>query len=326
VSGNESQDGLQQTRLLEWRVSEDQIDHNGHVGTNDYALKGGEASLELLRRLGMNVEDLKTSGTSLRAQDSFVRYYREQTLGASLVMKGGVVAVEPDTLTVYHELHNQDNGELSAVVTQRLETCDVETREPRNLPGSVVSAASEHLVTVPEHGRPRSLDLTNPGSRVSSDELEKRGLGVGQGGFGAPGPYKVEADLCDPNGYLEVALGLGFTWLRRPSREEIEKDPKWVRHMRMVKERKTGWVALESRMSLFSTPRAGDELRNFSAVVARQTKTRHRMIWTFNLTSGALACIHQQVDLAFDLANRKGIEITEDLLGRLGERFEPDLA
>jgi len=171
-------------------VTEDQIDHLGHMNVRFYGLNAVAGTHAILEEAGLPAE------TSI--VDLHTRHHHEQMLGAALEVHSGLVDVGRG-LAVYHELRNAADGDLAATFVHVLD-------HPR---------LEAPVTDIPENGRPRSLDLaTDPvGSAPSVEVLRPLGLETG-----AP---RVVDEAATP------ATAAGLIWGGPPSDEEVRD---WIQH------------------------------------------------------------------------------------------------
>ena len=94
-------------------VTEDQIDHLGHMNVRFYGVNAHMGTAAILDRLGI-------ARDAAPVVDSYTRHRREQLLGAPLVVRSGVLAAAPAELRIYHELANEDSDELAATFVHRV--------------------------------------------------------------------------------------------------------------------------------------------------------------------------------------------------------------
>ena len=141
--------------------------------------------------------------------DSYTRHRREQLLGAPLVVRSGVLDAGPTELRIYHELANEDSGELAATFVHRVRP---EAGTPR-LPDDVADRAAGLLTTIPPHGASRSIALESDPLAVAPAmaELRDRKLAMRK-------PRAVSAEECATRRHLPPHDGPDARVGRRPGR------------------------------------------------------------------------------------------------------------
>lgn len=299
--------------LLETRVAEDEIDELGHLSVPFYEARALKGSHELLARHGLDVRALEAAGVQLTLVDAFSRNYREQFLGAPLVVQGGVLGVEDGQARLYQQIVNTERDELSAVFVHRLALQQAESRASEPFDETLIDDLLAARVVWPEHGQPRTLDLSRPPHRLTLDEARRLGLA-------SRGERVIEAGECNAEGFLEPGR---FQHLPYSGPKPEDPTLQWV--FETPDGTRVGLADLETRNTLLALPREGDRIQAFSAEVALARKTVRRSHWVFDLESGTLLTTGSVVMACLDLDARRAIEITGDLLAMFERRFHPDL-
>jgi len=277
-------------------VTEDQIDHLGHMNVRFYGVNAQAGNAALLGDLAAQ------SAVNLRPIDVYTRHHAEQLLGARLVVRSGVIDIGADSLRVYHELANEDTGILAATFFHRLRA-EGPIGEPVSLPGAIVDFASAVIVPVPAHGATRSIALATdpvagaPELRVLQDrELAMRKVRT------------VSADECDADGSYLRSNAPMLAWAGEPvnrgTPEMVHVGPGGIR---------MGWASMETRLRVARLPRAGDRIQSFSAVIGLRDKTSHRILWAYDVDRGDLLITFEIVNLAFDIEARAAMSIPPNI-------------
>jgi len=304
---------MTELRLLhEATVAEEEIDHLGHMNVRFYlekALRGTEA---LAAAHGLDPEACRRLGGMLELRDSYTRHLREQLVGARLAVRGGVLSVRTDGLRCYQELVNRDGDERAATFVHELALRRRETGEPLPLPEMVAKSAGEAQVAWPEHGRPRTLDLSRVPPALPLAVARERGLAMRE-------PRVVGPEECDAEGRFLASRYLDLVWGGEPSgfrtAVPLFEDAG----------RRFGWATMESRGVLLALPRVGTRIQSFGAEVELARKTSFRHHWVYDLDRETLLCTSSIVNLAFDLEARRAIEIPASLRQTLEAQYHPDL-
>lgn len=139
-------DGLTVTHTS--NVTEDQIDHLGHMNVRYYAVNARAATQSFLG--------------PCEVFDMYTRHHREQLLGTELEVRSAVLDADANSARVYHELANAATGELAATFVYRART----------------QASGGDSVELPERGRPRSIDIDARVATPALDELRELGLAM----------------------------------------------------------------------------------------------------------------------------------------------------
>ncbi len=290
-------------------VTEDQIDHLGHMNVQYYGTNARAATHAMEATLAVP-DDLQ-----LRLVDVYTRHHREQLLGTELEVRSGVVDADPGGLRLYHELAARETGDLAAAFMHHLvPTASGPTTSA--LPESVVDQAQKRVIAVPDHGTSRSITLdVDPASAPPPlEELQTRDLAMRY-------PRSVGAEECDDTGEVRWESVSGLTWGGEPISNR--------RHMHLYEGDdglRMGWATMETRMSVRRLPHRGDRIQSFSAVVDVRDKTSQRIQWAYDLDRGDLLTTFEIVNLAFDIGGRRAISIPDELRVLEEARLQPDLA
>jgi acyl-CoA thioesterase FadM len=272
-------------------VTDDQIDHLGHMNVRFYGVNAQAGSRALLAVIAPD-----------RAQgfvpvDFYTRHHREQLLGARLVVRSGVVDVGPDQLRLYHELANEETGELAATFVHRV--VEDAALPGGALPEDVVDRARAMVVVVPEHGATRTITL-DADPIASAPTMERvRELDLAMRKVRA-----VTPEECDASGIYIRANAPMLTWagdpVHRGSPEMLYEGPGGER---------MGWASMETRIAVRRLPRVGDRVQSFSAVIGLADKTSYRIQWVYDVDAGDLLTTFEIVNLAFDTGARRPLSI-----------------
>lgn len=290
-------------------VTEDQIDHLGHMNVMYYAVNAHAATRAVLGELA------GWDGRAHLVHDTYTRHHREQLLGAPLVVRSAVLAATPAVLRLHHELANADTGELAATFVHGLSPMDAEGRRTE-LPDTSVAAASAEVVPTPDHAAPRSISLDADLllHAPSIELLRDRGLAMRK-------ERRVSAEECDAAGHYRVERAPMLTWAGEPLEGGLDD----VLH-ETADGIRMGWAVMENRIQIGTLPRAGTRIQSFGAGVGIQDKVTHKVHWTFDLDSGELLTAFESINMAFDIGGRRAMSIPAGYRERELERLQPDLA
>ncbi len=305
-------------------VAADEIDGLGHLNVRFYLSRAQAANRALLAMLGLDGEAVETLSARLVPADSYTRYHREQFEGAELSVRGGVLEAHGDAVRAYFELLNEAKGEVAATFIIKTALADRATRRPLPLPARLLAEAPDALVTLPERGRPRTADLGLPRTDLSFDDVAGRLGEEGPDPFSRQLERTIEPEACDEYGFLSDSEDFMFGALRqqRPGEGERWGPPTF----KTDEGHRFGWASLETRNLRLSQPRAGETIRSVGGEIGLHDKVRHSRRWIFNVTSGAVVSMNDNIALALDLDARRPIAIPLSVRGDLEKRFVPELA
>jgi acyl-CoA thioester hydrolase len=289
-----------------------ETDLMGHMNVQFYMEKAthGLAALGLALGLALGVDP--RGGHRLKARTHHVRFLRERRAGAPFYIRAGVLAVEEDGLQIYQEMVGTRSGEVAAAFT-----ADVELEEnngaPCALPAAVREKASELRVELPEHGRPRGLELYPPRPEPSMGEADTLGL--------IPTlQCQIQPSQCDDEGRLLTRHFMGLVSDAVPNlitqvQGDIQSRPLG-----------TGGAALEYRLIYRAHSRPGDVIVVRSGLRTVSSKTYVWTHWLFDLASGACVSTAEAVAIGLDLETRKAVALSETARQELAKKVIPELS
>lgn len=291
-------------------VTQDQIDHLGHMNVRFYTALACAGAGELTGRLGRGGQN----DARIWERDVYVRHRREQLVGAHLEVRGGVLDASPDRIRVYEELANVDTGDVAATFVMGLAAID-EDRNPAKFSDEVIDRAGARTVEIPEHGMSRSISFEDePAGPPSLDVLQARDLAQRQ-------VRVLEAAECDEGGWYPSDMMMALVWGGEPL------PGRAFQPFHATPDGKTlAWATMETRAVWSRLPRVGDRVQSFNAEIGVGEKTFNSRYWVYDLDRGELVCDFSVVSLAFDLEARRSVVIPDALRESMGQRLHPDLA
>ena len=299
---------LQTTHASE--VTEDQIDHLGHMNVRYYAENARAGTRAMLAGL---------PGWGRRpfvVHDIYTRHHREQMLGTALVVRSAVLGADRDGLRLHHELAARDSGVLAATFVHRVSPLD-EGGERAPLSDRLAAAAQDLAIpAAPPYAATRtiSLDADVMASAPSLDDARARGLAMRR-------ERLVSPEECDADGAYRPDLAPMLVWGGEP----VGRDAgPWLEEM--PDGRLMGWASMETRIQTRRLPRVGERVQSFGATVAIQDKVTYRVHWCFDVEQGELLAGFEIVNMAFDTRGRRPMSIPDAHRQRELASLQPDLA
>ncbi|MEJ0064473.1 MAG: thioesterase family protein [Caulobacteraceae bacterium] len=314
--------------LYSSEVKSSEIDHLGHMNVRFYMERAQRANKALMESLGLGPAACEALGGRLAQNDSYTRYHREQFVGSMLQVRGGVLEASAEGLSLYFEVVNDAKAQVAASFIIGVSLCDRATRARLPLPPEAVAKAAAKTIEAPEHGQPRTVDLSAPRLDLRFEDLAER-LGDDHADPMSRRMQRViEAADCDEFGFLADSQDLMFGNLRMPQPpQEGEGEPKWGPMTFTSDEgHRFGWASMETRAVRVSQPRMGDALCSIGAEIGLYGKVRHSRRWIFNTTTGQLVSLNDNVSIALDLDARRSIEIPTKVRSQLERRHFPEFA
>jgi len=300
-------------------IRPDEIDHLGHMNVRFYMERAQRAHRALTAKLGL----AETPEARLVQTDSYTRYQREQFEGSTLAVRGGVLEASPERIRTYFELVNEARGEIAATFILAASLIEPATRAARPIPPAALAAAEAAAIALPEHGRPRTIDLKPPRTDVSFDDLARRLTEDEADPMSRRVERVIGPEECDEHGFLADNQDMMFGFFRPPSPEQQKSFGPMT--FTSLAGHRLGWASMETRNVRLAQPRAGDRLCSLGAEIGLHGKVRHSRRWVFNTDTGALVALNDNVNVALDLDARRSIEIPPEIRDQLVRRHLPEL-
>lgn len=89
-------------------------DQMGHMNVMWYVGKFDEATWNLFALMGFTTRAMKESGSGMAAVEQRIQYRRELLPGDTLTIASGVLEVREKAVVFFHEMRNNQTGEISA--------------------------------------------------------------------------------------------------------------------------------------------------------------------------------------------------------------------
>src|SRR3954462_4441080 len=292
-------------------VTEDQIDHLGHMNVRYYGVNAHAATKTMLGAL----EGWPAGGHVVH--DTYTRHHREQLAGTPLLVRSGVLGASAAGIRLHHELVPANAEALAATFVHCVSPID-ERGVRVGVPDAGVAAARTELIEPLPYAAPRTvdLDLDALAAAPSLEVLRERGLDVRK-------PRVIAADECDEQGGYRPDATMMLLWGGEPS----ENTEGWGPGLHEGPDGELmGWALMETRVQLARLPRAGMHIQSFCATVAIHERATHRMHWCFDLDRNEPLCTFEAIDVAFDTRARRSMVIPDPIRRRQESILHTDLA
>jgi acyl-CoA thioester hydrolase len=290
-----------------------ECDEMGHMNVRFYKAKAYQGLSLLCAELGLSPQWLADRGLAVRAKEQHIRFLRELHAGADLSIEGGVVDSSENEILFFQEILPLTASHVSATLLTKIHLVDITSGKEVLLPEACQDAARNMRTEVPGYGQPRSLDLSHVIESIDADGAIGRGhLNVST--------QMIRSNQVDQNGLLYpdefigfVSDGIGnlFGLITKDDVDIYERTEE------------VGGAALEYRFEYHRFPRVGDHIQILSApaeILGKAYKLRHVIVdpITYDVLVRA-----ESVHIAFDLAQRKAIEIPDRLRAGLKKFLAP---
>ena len=269
-----------------------ECDVMGHLNVRFYVSRASEGLAILAHELGVD-GDLR-----LQPLDHHIRFLRELRPGTPIRVFAGIAALRETSLQVYLEIRNAATDVPAATFIADTVLLD-EAGDRVALPAAVADRARRLAVDIPAHGAPRGLTLAPPGPAPTLQQAEALNLLRCYQGV-------VDPEQCDLAGRMLVPFFMARV---------ADSMPNLVARTRGTDrgvDDKVGGAALEYRLVYRRWPRVGDLLTLQSGIKDIRGKTFTWGHWLFDMKTGAAVMTAEMIGVAFDLVERKALDLTDD--------------
>lgn len=291
--------------LYQGSVNTWECDDGGHLNIRFHMERAFTGLAHMARELELPHAFTENAGSTLIAQEAHVRFIKEARPGAPLVMHGGVVEMGESDATLCFDMRHHDGAPGTAFT---FKVRHVETRALRSFPWSTRSrAAAKRLkCKLPEHAKPRSIDVNQSPADASIANAEA--LGVQR-----IGGALVYPDQCDPLGRLRGEHIVGrisdsVPNLLAPWRQAAASDGV-----------QPAGAVVEARFVFRKFPRAGELIEVRSGIAEIGDKTLRLVHWVLDPETGAAWASMEGVALTFDINTRKTLPPTVEARERVSK-------
>jgi len=123
-----------------------QCDHMGHMNVMWYVGKFDEATWQILSMLGLTPSFLRVQNRGMGAVQENITYKRELLPGEVVAVRSGVLEIREKVIRLFHEMRNDETGEVAATAEITAVHMDTERRKSCPFPGQVFERAGALIV------------------------------------------------------------------------------------------------------------------------------------------------------------------------------------
>lgn len=299
------------TPLYQGSVNTWECDDGGHLNIRFHMERAFTGLAHMARALELPHAFTENAGSTLIAQEAHVRFIKEARPGAPLIMHGGVVEMGESDATLCFDMRHHDGAPGTAFT---FKVRHVETRGLRSFPWSARSrdAAKKLKCKLPEHAKPRSIDVNQPIADASLANAATIGVQRIGGAL-------VYPDQCDPLGRLR-----GEHFVGRISDSVPNLLAPWRQAAASDGVQPAGAV-VEGRFVFRKFPRAGELIEVHSGIAEIGEKTLRIVHWLLDPESGIAWASMEAVALTFDVNTRKALTPSPEARGRVSKLVAPGL-
>lgn len=145
-----------------------QCDHMGHMNVMWYAGKFDEASWQLMARLGLTRSYMKEENTLMAAVKQDTSYKRELRSGDIVTIRSGIVEIREKVIRFFHEMRNDETGEVAAIAALTGVHIDAGTRQSCAFPDHFIRRVAQYVADH-EPFYPDEIHDTLPQGKLTTD-------------------------------------------------------------------------------------------------------------------------------------------------------------
>jgi len=126
-----------------------ECDHMGHMNVRFYVAKFDEATWQLFAMIGVTPTYMREQDRGMAAVEQQITYKRELRPGDIITVRSGVVELREKVFRLYHEMRNEETGEIAATTTLTGVHIDTRRRKACPFPEEILRRAREMIIDVP---------------------------------------------------------------------------------------------------------------------------------------------------------------------------------
>jgi len=125
-----------------------QCDHMGHMNVMWYVGKFDEATWQMFASIGVTPSYMQREGRGVVAVRQDLTYRRELIAGNLITVRTGILEMRERVIRFYHEMNNDESGEIAATSVITGVHLDTETRKTCPFPPEVIETGQQMIVEV----------------------------------------------------------------------------------------------------------------------------------------------------------------------------------
>ena len=125
-----------------------QCDHMGHMNVMYYVGKFDEATWQMFAAIGITPTYIRTNQRGVAAIRQELTYRRELRAGDLVTIRTGILEMNPKQIRFYHEMSNDESGEVAAATVITGVHMDTQVRKACPFPDDVVERAKGMIVAI----------------------------------------------------------------------------------------------------------------------------------------------------------------------------------
>jgi acyl-CoA thioester hydrolase len=284
-----------------WRGSVEawECDEMGHMNVRYWVARSMDGVQVLAEDIGCGGAFAVGATSTLIPIRQHIKFMREARAGAPLFLRGGVIALTDTEVTTYTEMVHSFTGEIGATFITTLAHVDAKTARPFPFPQRTTDLCKQFEVTVPDHGKPRSLALEGILPSGTCAQAEAAGFTR----IGVAGVKASDVDGFDrllPEGMIG-RVSNAMPNLLSKWREDATAEMTAIDGVA----RTAGAAVLEYRLDYLGWPSRGDMTSVYSGLTEVADKTITLAHWVMDPISGQPWCVCNALAVTLDLQARK---------------------
>jgi acyl-CoA thioester hydrolase len=142
--------GTMDTMLVTYRgvVYPWQCDHMEHLNVAHYVGKFDEATWQMFAAIGVTPVYMREQQCGVAAVQQNISYRRELRAGDLITIRTAILEISKKKIRFYHEMHNDQTGELSAATVITGVHMDIRSRRACPFPNEVVERAMQMIFPI----------------------------------------------------------------------------------------------------------------------------------------------------------------------------------
>jgi len=123
-------------------------DHMGHMNVMWYVGKFDEATWQMFAAIGVTPAYIRANQRGVAAVRQVITYRRELRAGDLLTIRTGILEMNPKQIRFYHEMLNNESGEIAATTVITGIHMDTQDRKACPFPDELVERARGMIVEI----------------------------------------------------------------------------------------------------------------------------------------------------------------------------------
>lgn len=121
-------------------------DHMGHMNVMWYVGKFDEATWHVFGQLGLTRSFLREHQRGMAGLQQNIAYKRELYAGDMITVRSGILEIKEKVVQFFHEMRNEETGEISAVTVLVAVHTDTQTRKSCPFPEEILARGRGMIV------------------------------------------------------------------------------------------------------------------------------------------------------------------------------------